>query len=115
MDTERREALMEQYLQALDTDDVGLLEAIVAPDFTFHYTDRVLRGREETLAFFEHERDLDTDHAFTRVLHDEACSVGVGEVEGVGPDGPFTGEMCDVFVFDEDELTLESVKIFARD
>ena len=112
MDIDRREALINRYIEALDTDDVALFGEIISDDFVYYYTDEVYRGREATLAFLEHDRNVESDHEFVRILHDEDCSIGHGRATVTTPTETFEAEMCDLFTFDDDRLA--SVKIFPR-
>ena len=110
----RREQLLEAYLDALDSDDPDRLAGIISEDFTYNYLDRTFQGKAETLHFLREERDVDSEHEFETIIHGLEHSVGIGHSSGVGPEGAFESDMCDVFTFDESESKLTSVTIYTR-
>jgi ketosteroid isomerase-like protein len=110
----RREQLLREYLEALDTNDPDRMEAIISEDFTYRYLDRVFEGKAATLRFLREEREVDSEHDFETIVHGLHHSVGIGSSHGVGPEGAFESDMCDVFTFDEEESMLTSVTIYTR-
>lgn len=114
MNQSRREKTIDQYVRALDEDDSEAFEEILTEDFTYRYTDgRDFQGRDEALQYFIEERSMDTNHEFQTIHHLEEHSLGLGVAQVKGPD-EYEAEMCDVFVFDEDDHKLREVTIYTR-
>jgi len=96
------------YYRALDEDNYGLLESVLAPEFVHERPDVTLSGRDRFVEFMREERPVtDTSHAVDGVYRrvddgTDAEPDAEVAVRGrlLGPDGEQLSGFVDVFSFE---------------
>lgn len=116
MSEDDRNALIDAYFDAMDTDDLETVRPALTDDFVYESLSGDLEGFAGLETYMEELRGLsNTNHEVALVVHGETASVVEGTVTGDSEDGSVEADFCDVFEFDADEEGITRISVYLND
>lgn len=116
MSEEDRNALIDAYFDAMDTDDLETVRPALTDDFVYESLSGDLEGFAGLETYMQELRGLsNTNHEIALIVHGEAASVVEGTVTGDSEDGSVEADFCDVFEFDADEEGITRISVYLND
>lgn len=116
MSKENRNALIDAYFDAMDTDDLEIVRPVVTDGFIYESLSGDLSGFSGLKTYMEELRGLsNTDHEITTVIHGETASVVEGTVTGENEDDPVELDFCNVFEFNADNEGITRISVYLND
>ena len=112
-----RDAAIDDYFEAIDRADPGLVAASLADEFVYQSPAGELAGREGLARYVEELRSMsNSTHEITLRVHDGAAAAVEGVVTGEGGDGePVSRRFVDVFEFDEESGEITRIAVYVKD
>lgn len=116
MSFDDRTALIDAYFTALDTEDLSVVEPVLADGFVYESLAGDLEGLQGLETYMDELRGLsNTTHEITRLIHGDDISVAEGTVTGETEDGSAMADFCDVFEFNADETGITRLAVYLND
>lgn len=117
MSVEDRDAVIDDYFEAIDRADPGIVADSLDEEFLYQSPEGELEGREGLSRYVDEMRSMsDSTHETTLRVHDGAAAAVEGVVTGVDADGePTSRRFVDVFEFDEASGKLTRVAVYVKD
>lgn len=114
MDTERRDGLIDEYYDAVDSREVERFGDVFDPAAThFRPGQGTLRGRDEIIRYFREEwRSSETSHTVDKRIHDPEVTITRMDVAGVYEGDPFEGTFLAEFEFTPDEDAITAYRLY---
>ncbi len=100
-----RGALIADYYQHIDQQDIGWVVALFSPDAVYERADATYSGISAISKFFRHDRQIRGKHSIERIWTDTDSVVAIGEFRGKGASGDARRvRFADVWRFGQDGL-----------
>jgi ketosteroid isomerase-like protein len=117
MSNETRNDLIDAYFDAMDEEDLEIVEPALADSFVYESLSGDLEGFEGLREYMEERRSLsNSEHRISRRIHGEEASATEGTVVGDGEDGErVEANFCNVFEFDADERGITRIAVYLND
>ena len=117
MTIEDRDAVIDDYFEAIDRADPEVVEGSLDEEFRYESPGGELEGPGALGQYVEEVRSMsDSTHEITLRVHDGEVSVVEGVVSGVGADGePVRRRFVDVFEFDEESGSIARIAVYVKD
>ena len=117
MSVEDHNAVIDDYFEAIDRADPGLVEGSLDDEFVYQSPGGELEGGEGLRRYVEEIRSMsNSTHETTLRIHDDAAAAVEGTVTGEGADGESVSRrFVDVFEFDEESGKLTRVAVYLND
>lgn len=117
MSVEDRNAVIDDYFEAIDRADPGLVEESLDDEFVYQSPEGELEGREGLRRYVNDLRSMsNSTHEIALRVHGGAAAAVEGSVTGEGADGePVSRRFVDVFEFDGESGKLTRVAVYIKD
>ena len=117
MSVENRDAVIDDYFEAIDRADPGIVEPSLDEAFRYESPAGDLEGAGGLRRYVEELRSMsNSTHEVTLRVHDGDVAVAEGVVTGEGAEGePVSRRFVDVFEFDGDSGALARVGVYVKD
>jgi ketosteroid isomerase-like protein len=114
MDTQRRDRLIDEYYDAVDSRDIDRFAAVFAPEAThFRPGQGTLAGLEEIQRYFREDwRSSETSHTVEKRIHDPDVTVTRMAVSGVYEGEPFDGRFLAEFEFTAADGAITAYRLY---
>ncbi|MCU4744150.1 nuclear transport factor 2 family protein [Halobacteria archaeon AArc-m2/3/4] len=116
MNEEKRNRLIEHYLDGMDLQDKDLLRDAFAPDIVHEHPVRNIDGIEDFLLFkVDEQPPQESEHKVSRRIHVPEASVVQGRKVGTVEGEPVDAQFCDVYEFNADESAITKLSVYVRE
>lgn len=114
MDVTHRNAVIDAYFEAKDTDDVEVIEPFIDDAFEYEpLSTEAVRGPDGMRRYYDDLRPPGhTTHELLHRFHAETGSIVEGRVTGAIEGEPLDTRFCDVFEFDAADGRLRRVTVY---
>ena len=116
MNIEDRDAVIDEYFEAVDRADPGIVEGSLDEEFRYESPGGDLEGPGALRRYVEEIRSMsNSTHEITLRVHDGEASAVEGVVTGDGADGESVSRrFVDVFEFGGDNVTLTRIAVYVK-
>jgi len=116
MNEEKRNKLIDHYLDGMDHADKDLLRGAFAPDIVHEHPERHVEGLDDFLTFkVDEQPPQDSEHQVSRRIHVPEASVVQGRKVGTVEGEPVHVQFCDVYEFAADESAITKLSVYVRE
>ncbi len=117
MSVQDRNDLIDAYFDAMDEDDLSIVEPALADGFLYQSLSGDLEGFSGLQHYAEEVRSLsNSTHDVTQRVHDDTASVAEGIVTGDTQDGEhLEARFCNVFEFTNDDTGITRLAVYLND
>lgn len=111
-----RNELIDAYFDALDNEDLSIVEPVLDESFVYESTAGVLEGFAGLQRYANELRTTsDSTHTVNLRIHSDDATATEGIVTGLDPDGnPKEGNFCDVFEFTEADDAITRIAVYVK-
>lgn len=111
-----RDALIDAYFDAMDSEDLEIVRPALSASFVYESLAGDFEGFAGLETYLEEHRGLsNTTHETTLRIHNEMASVAEGSVIGESEDGTVEANFCNVFEFDDDNEGITRISVYLND
>lgn len=116
MNEDKRDQLIDHYLNGMDQEDKDLLRDTFASDIAHEHPERDIEGIDEFLTFkVDEQPPQESEHEVSRRIHGPEASVVQGRKVGTVEGEPIDVQFCDVYEFNEDESAITKLSVYVRE
>ncbi|WP_226022943.1 nuclear transport factor 2 family protein [Halomicrobium salinisoli] len=116
MNEDKRNQLIDHYLNGMDQANKDLLRDAFSSEIVYEHPERNIEGIDEFLTFkVDEQPPQESEHKVNRRIHVPEASVVQGRKVGTVTGEPVDVRFCDVYEFNADESAITKLSVYVRE